>query len=202
MTVRCLSCIVALALSASLAAQTLDRGRAEAEARRVNDRIRALEAEADRLAGQARTLLGDLRKLEVERELQEERVRDAQAAIASGRAAIEASTERLAALEQQRVSQLPDLQAQLVDIYKRGRAGYAKLLFGSTDVREFGRATRAVAALMTINQQRVAEHQRTLDALRQERARLEEELRALQTREAEAVGRAQRRIARWRRGPP
>jgi septal ring factor EnvC (AmiA/AmiB activator) len=187
MHLRCLSCIVALALSASLAAQTPDRGRAEAEAGRVNDRIRALEAEADRLAGQARTLLGDLRKLEVERELQEERVRDAQAAITSGRAAIDASTQRVAALEQQRVAQLPDLQAQLVDIYKRGRGGYAKLLFGSTDVREFARTTRAVAALMTINQRRVAEHERTLDALRQERAKLEEELGALQTRETEAV---------------
>jgi septal ring factor EnvC (AmiA/AmiB activator) len=187
MTARALSCIVALALSAGLAAQTPDRGRAEAEARRVTDRIRALETEADRLAGQARTLLGDLRKLEVERELQQERVREAQAAMASGRAAIDASSERLAALEQQRVSQLPDLQAQLVDIYKRGRAGYAKLLFGSTGVREFGRATRAVAALMTINQQRVAEHQRTLEALRQERAMLEEELKALQAREAEAL---------------
>jgi len=195
MTARALSCIVALALSAGFAvrppslqgAQTPDRGRAEAEARRVTERIRALETEADRLAGQARTLLGDLRKLEVERELQQERVREAQAAIAGGRAAIDASTEHLAALDEQRVSQLPDLQAQLVDIYKRGRAGYAKLLFGSTGVREFGRATRAVAALMNINQQRVAEHQRTLDALRQERAMLEEELEALQARETEAL---------------
>jgi len=187
MTPRALSCIVALALSAGLAAQEPDRGRAEAEARRVTERIRALETEADRLAGQARTLLGDLRTLEVERELQQERVREAQTAIAGGRAAIDASTERLAALEQQRVSQLPDLQAQLVDIYKRGRAGYAKLLFGSTGVREFGRATRAVAALMNINQQRVAEHQRTLDALRQERTMLEAELTALQAREAEAL---------------
>src|SRR5688500_10135002 len=183
MTGRCLVCIVALALSASLEGQTQDRSRAEAEARRVTDRIRALEAEADRLAGQARTLLGDLRKLEVERELQQARVRDAQTAIVSGRAAIQASTERLAALEQQRASQLPDLQAQLVDIYKRGRAGYAKLLFGSTGVREFGRATRAVAALMKINQQRVTEHQRTLDAMQQERTMLEEQLRTLQARE-------------------
>jgi septal ring factor EnvC (AmiA/AmiB activator) len=187
MTGRYLSCIVALTLSASLAAQTLDRGSAEAQARRVNDRIRALEAEAARLAGQSRTLLGDLRALEVERDLQEERVREAQAAIVGGRAAIDASNQRVAALEQQRVSQLPDLKVQLVDIYKRGRAGYAKLLFGATGVREFGRTTRAVAALMTINQQRVTAHQRTLEALRREHATLEEEQRALQAREAAAL---------------
>ncbi len=175
-----------MALSCAAGAQTPERGRAEAEARRVSDRIRALQSEADRLAGQARTLLGDLRKVEIERELQVERVREAQAAIAQGQAAMENSAQRLASLDEQRVAQLPDLQTQLVDIYKRGRAGYAKLLFGSSGVREFGRATRAVAALMRLNQQRVAEHRRILEALQQERAMLEAELRALQGREAEA----------------
>ena len=52
------------------------------EARRVNDRIRALQNEADALVGQSRTLLGDLRKLEIERQIQAERVREAEAAIA------------------------------------------------------------------------------------------------------------------------
>ena len=186
MTNRSVACLVALACGAGLAAQTPDPTRAEEEARRMTDRIRALEAEADRLAGQSRTVLGDLRQLEIERELQETRVRDAQAAIAKGRAAIDASNERLIALEQERASQLPDIKAQLVDIYKRGRAGYVKLLFSSSGVREFGRATRAVAALININEQRVIQHQRTLAMLQQERAALEEELRALQTREAEA----------------
>lgn len=180
------TCAVVMALSCAVGAQTPERGRAEAEARRVNDRIRALQAEADRLAGQARTLLGDLRKLEIERELQIVRVRDAQAAIAQGQAAMEHGAQRLASLNEERVAQLPDLQTQLVDIYKRGRAGYATLLFGSSGVREFGRATRAVAALMRLNQQRVAEHRRILAALQQEQAMLEEELRARQGREAEA----------------
>lgn len=186
MTSRAISCVIVLALGAGLAGQTADRGRTEAEARRVTDRIRALQSEADRLAGQARTLLGDLRKLEIDRELQVERVRQAQAAIAQGQAAIENAAQRLASLEEQRVAQLPDLRTQLVDLYKRGRAGYAALLFGSSGVREFGRATRAVAALMRINQQRLVQHRRTLEALQQERAMLEEELRALQAREAEA----------------
>ena len=138
------SCIVALALEREPRGADADRGRAEAEARRVNDRIRALQAEADRLAGQARTLLGDLRKLEVERELQVERVREAQAAIAQRpRGDRQRARERLAALEQQRVAQLPDLQAQLVDIYKRGRAGYAKLLFGSQPACASSAARRA-----------------------------------------------------------
>ena len=186
MTSRAISYVVMLALSAGLAGQSVDRGRTEDEARRVADRIRALRGAADRLAGQARTLLGDLRKLEIERELHVEEVRQAQAAVAQGQAAIEHTAQRLASLEEQRAAQLPDLQTQLVDIYKRGRTGYARLLFGSSGVREFGRATRAVGALMKINQERIVEHQRTLEALQQERARLEGELTALQAREAEA----------------
>ena len=186
MTSRAISCVVVLALSAGLAGQSVDRGRTEDEARRVADRIRALRAEADDLAGKARTLLGDLRKLEIERELHVEEVRQARAAIAQSQAAIENTTQRLASLEEQRAAQLPDLQTQLVDIYKRGRAGYARLLFGSSGVREFGRATRAVGALMKINQERIVEYQRTLEALQQERTRLEGELTALQAREAEA----------------
>ena len=174
------------ALSAGLAAQTADRGRTDAEARRVNERILALQSEADGLAGQARTLLGDLRTLEIDREIQIERVREAEAAIAQGQAAIENSGQRLTSLDAQRAAQLPDLRAQLVDIYKRGRTGYARLLLGSSGVREFGRASRAVAALMRINEQRVAAHRRTLEAVRQERARLEDELLALQARDAEA----------------
>ena len=58
MTSRTISCVMAVVLSAGLAAQTADRGRTEAEARRVNDRMRALQNEAESLAGQARTLLG------------------------------------------------------------------------------------------------------------------------------------------------
>ena len=186
MTSRTISCVLVVALGAGLTAQTADRGRAEAEARRVDDRIRTLQNEADDLADQARTLLGDLRKLEIDREIQIEQVRQAQAAIAQGQAAVADTTGRLASLEEQRAEQLPDVRAQLVDMYKRGRAGYAKLLFGGNGLRELGRATRAVAALMNINRQRIDEHRRTLEAVQLERERLSAEIPALRAREAEA----------------
>lgn len=187
MTDRSIACgVLVLAAGAALLAQDAARGRTEAEARRVNDRMRTLQSEADQLASQARTLLGDLRAFEIEREIQIERVKDAQAAVERGEAAIRDATARLQSLEQQRLAQLPDLQAQLVDIYKRGRTGYAKLLFGTSSARDFGRATRAVAALMRINETRVAEHRRTLDELRRQRTVLEEELRGLEARVADA----------------
>lgn len=163
-----------------------DRTGAGAQAERVNERMRTLQIEADRLAGEARTLIGDLRTLEVERDIQIERVNKAQAAAEEGRVAVAEMVERLATLEARRIAQLPDIEVQLVDLYKRGRGGYARMLFGSASVREFGRTTRAVAAMVRISEERLAEHQRTLEALRQERAALETRARELEASEADA----------------
>jgi septal ring factor EnvC (AmiA/AmiB activator) len=177
--------IVVLAAGTALAVQDSGRTRTESQARRVDDRIRALQAEADRLAAEARTLLGGLRAFEIEQQLQMERLREAQAASDRGRAGVAAADARLATLEQQRLAQLPDVKVQLVDLYKRGRTGYARLVFGSTSAREIGRTIRAIAALIRINDARLAAHRRTLEDLGRERATLQEELRALQGKEAE-----------------
>ena len=48
-----------------------------------------------------------------------------------GRTGVRQTTDRLASLELQRLAQLPDMKPQLVDVYKRGRSGYARLLFGA-----------------------------------------------------------------------
>jgi murein hydrolase activator len=183
--------VVALACSAAggagwAAAQAPDRTRTEALARRVNERVRALQREAVRLAGEARTLVGDLRKLEVERDLQNERVTLAEATVATSQAALKQASERFAQLEQQRAAQLPDLKAQLVDLYKRGRGGYARLLIEADGVRDLGRTTRAVSALVRINEQRVADHKRTLENLRAERGTLEQKAAELQKNQADA----------------
>jgi septal ring factor EnvC (AmiA/AmiB activator) len=163
-----------------------DRARTEALARRVNERVRALQREAERLAGEARTIVGDLRKLEVERDLQNERLALAEAEVVASQAELKEASDRLAQLEQQRVAQLPDLKAQLVDLYKRGRGGYARLLLEADGVRDLGRTTRAVSALVRINEQRVANHKRTLDNLRAERGKLEQKTAELQKNQANA----------------
>ena len=157
-----------------------------ADADRINQRIGALQREAERLAGESRTLVGDLRKREVDRDLKIEQLRQAQSAREAAELALQQTTDRIAELELQRINQLPSLKTQLVDIYKRGRSGYARLLFSADDMREFARATRAVGALTTLTERRIAEHRRTLDALRQERGTFEENARDLQAREAAA----------------
>ena len=168
------------------AAAAQDRSPAEATARRVSERIRALQAEADRLATESRTLLGDLRKLEIQRDIAAEKVKSAEAAVAQAQAAAKQTTDRLAALEQHRESQLPDIKIRLVDIYKRGRGGYARMLLDVHGVREFARAMRAVAALTTINDERMSEHRRTLTQLRQERDAMQQRARELEAAAKEA----------------
>lgn len=178
--------IVSLLIAAGAAAQSPALPDAGAPGQRIADRIRALQAEAARLAGESGTLVGELRKLEVERDLRREELQAAEQALAESRAALQATSERLATLEAQRVAQLPGIQAQLVEIYKRGSAGQARLLFGAEDVRTFVRATRAITALAAINARRIGEHRQTLAARARERAALEQTTRDLEARDAAA----------------
>jgi septal ring factor EnvC (AmiA/AmiB activator) len=163
-----------------------DRAATDAMSRRVNDRVRALQTEADRLALQVRTLLGDLRQLELQRDIAAEEEKTAASAVAQAQRGLEQSTARLNALEQQRVSQLPDLKTRLVDIYKRGHGGYARMAFDVRGLREFARAIRAVSALTTINEQRITEHRRTVAELQQQRDALEQRTRELEQAAQEA----------------
>lgn len=170
----------------------------DAMAQRVNERIRALQAEADRLAAQSRTLLGDLRQLELQRDIAIEKVTVTEAAAMQAQVALKQTSDRLNALEQQREAQLPDLKVRLVDIYKQGRGGYARMLFDARGFREFARAMRAVAALTTINETRIEEHRRTLNDVRKQRDALQMRTRELEAavREAErARVTAQRAVA-------
>ena len=184
-----------VAVIASVGAQAPPPG---TQTRRVNERIQALQREAQQLATQSKTLLGDLRQLEIERDLRTEEAQQAETVATAAKQAVDAATVRVDALEQQREAQLPDLRVQLVDLYKRGRSGYIPLLFGASDVREFARATRAIASLSRINERRVAEHRATLAALRSERAGLEKnaaELRNRQQQADQARTAAQRAVA-------
>jgi septal ring factor EnvC (AmiA/AmiB activator) len=177
--------IVVCLLATVSGAQAPPAGSTE-QSRRVEERIRALREENVRLAQQAQTLLVDLRKLEVERDLRTAEAAQAERAASEAQQTLDAATQRLTALEEERTAQLPDLKARLVDIYKRGRSGYARMLFGAGGVREFARATRSIAALSAINTKRVEEHRRTLEALAAERARLETTAADLEARQAAA----------------
>lgn len=185
--------VVALALACcTLGAQEADRTRADALARRAADRLRALHEEADQLAAQARTLLGDLRQLEIEREIRNEELRQVErdtAAIMSDLSALDA---QVTAIEQQARADAPQLRSRLVSLYKLGRGRYARLLLSTSDVRQLGQASRMVAALAAQDHQRVERYRRRLDELARAREGLQDRRRRMAALGAEA---AQARIA-------
>lgn len=164
---------------------------AKALAARAADRIRALQKEADELAARARTLFNDLRKLELEQAIAQEQVASADAQLAQVTADRDAASRRVEALEAERIANTPGVAERLVSIYKRGRGGYARLLLSSDDPRAFGRLTRGVAAIATLDRVRVETHRRTLAAEREALAELEArraEVISLQQRASEARG--------------
>jgi septal ring factor EnvC (AmiA/AmiB activator) len=175
----------AIASVAALAAQS-DRARTESLARRATDRLQALQREADRLAADERSLLGDLRKLEIQRQLKAEEIKEIDANVAAVRNELEATSERITALDESAAVARPQLRARLVEIYKLGRARYVRLLLATPDVQRLGQAARAVAALAAIDRQRVVSFQRTLDELTAARTALQEREQRLAALRADA----------------
>jgi murein hydrolase activator len=134
-------------------------------ARRATDRLQALQREADRLASEERSLLGDVRKLEITRLLKAEEVARIDANIVDTRTELDATTARIAALDESARVARPQLRARLVEIYKLGRARYVRLLLGTPDIQRLGQSARAVAMLAALDRQRVASYQHTLEEL-------------------------------------
>lgn len=165
-------------VAAAVAAQSPapDRRAADTAAQRAAERIRALQRESDALAKQERTLLVDLRKLEVERELRTAELATIERDLQDTRSKVDATTARAAALGTAAETERPEVERRLLQLYKLGHAGYWRLLLDSNDLRTIGRAYRTASALNRLDRERVQQHQRTLDALKRERESLEAHL--------------------------
>jgi septal ring factor EnvC (AmiA/AmiB activator) len=167
-------------------AQAPDRARTEALARRATERLQALQREAERLAAQERTLLGDLRKLEIERQLRGEELKRLGLDAAKVEAESAATTARMQSLETAERKSQPELRARIVEIYKLGQARYLRMILSTPDLRRLGQSTRTVAALAKLDRDRVASHQQTLSELKATRKTLEERRKQLTTLKASA----------------
>ena len=168
----------ALFCAVTLTAQTSDRARIESQSRRANERLVALQREADALARQQRSLLVDLRRLEIERDLKAEHVRELEADAQIVARELGNIGNRIDALEEEIAAVRPVLESRMVELYKLGGAGYARLLLNVSDPREFGRAYRMVAAVAALDRQRA-------DRLRQTVVQLRSAHKALEQRQAE-----------------
>jgi murein hydrolase activator len=178
--------VLLLLVAASLGAQQDDRARTEALATSTSDRLRALNQEADRLASEARTLLGDLRKLELERQIKGEELRQARADEERATAELAGLNEELARLESEELAERPALSARLVELYKLGQGGYVRLLLSTSEARSVGQASRMVAAIARRDRDRLAAHQRRVGELKQTGVALEEHRAQLATSRAAA----------------
>jgi septal ring factor EnvC (AmiA/AmiB activator) len=149
-----------------------DRARTEEQAQRAGERLQTLQREAAELASEERSLLTDLRRLEVERDLKTEQLKRLDAEAARVARELGNSGNRIDALEAQEAESRPVIAARMVELYKLGSAGYTRMLFNVSDLREFGRAYRMVSALAVVDRQRAADHQKTLTELRAAQAAL------------------------------
>ena len=179
--------VCAAMLTAAQTPQPSDRARADAAAKRTADRLRALQREADALAAQERTLLVELRKLEVDRRIAVENLARVERDLAQTQAALDSAEARAAELARTAEAQLPDVEARLVHLYKMGRAGYWRLLLNADDLQALGRAYRTASTLQAIDRARVNEHYATLDALARERRTLHARAQELEGLRKEAA---------------
>ena len=166
--------VLLLLVAASLGAQQDDRARTEALATTTSDRLRALNQEADRLASEARTLLGDLRRLELDRQIKGEELRQAKADEERATAELAGLNEELARLESEEQAEQPALRSRLVELYKLGQGGYVRLLLSTSEARSVGQASRMVAAIARRDRDRMAAHERRVGELKQTGVALEE----------------------------
>ena len=120
-----------------------------------------------------RSLLDELRRLEVERQLRAEELAQIDAELEDTTHQLAETTEQVERLERTVVAQQPGVEARLVELYKLGRPRYSRLLLGVGDLRSLGRAYRAVSALAELDRQRITEHRQTLDALKSSQSTLE-----------------------------
>ena len=153
---------------------------------RVTDRLAALRREAESLMSQERSLLGDLRRIEVERDLHVEEARQLNDQADKLTAQAVENTDRIERYEQAIEAARPALNRRLVDVYKLGQPGYARLLLGTGDLRELGRTTRLVTAMAQMDQRRVRAYTTLVTRATAARKALDEQVSRLETLQADA----------------
>ncbi len=176
----------AMVLAVPVHAQT-SGDTAKDQAQRAARRIRTLQAEADRLAAQSRTVFGDLRRLELERSIKREELLAAERALARVTVDRDAAASRLKTLEATRIAGTPGVAERLVELSKRGRAGYVQLLLASNDVRAMGRMARGVAAVAELDRVRLDAHRKTIAAEQAALAELTTQRTAVATAQKDAA---------------
>lgn len=110
--------------------------------RELGMRIAGLLRDAEQLGRRSSTVLGELRRIEVERDLQQARAEQARASLAVIEADLAALEARVATLEAARARETPAVTARLQRLQRLGRVGYARVVWGTSSAQTLGRAAR------------------------------------------------------------
>ncbi len=164
-----------------------ERERLEGMARGATERIRTLQREADDLATRERTVLSELRRLEVQRQLEAEELNQISLEVRAVTRELDGTGQRVEALNESAERQQPDVASRLAALYRLGPARYGRLLLAVEDVRLVGRAYRIVSAMTEMDRRNIETYRTTLDTLEKSQASLadpRDELTALE-REAQ-----------------
>ena len=178
--------VVLLSCGALLAAQSADRAALDALARRAGERLQALQREADALATRERTLLGDLRQLEIDREMKTAQLAQVDADVARTAAQLAETTTALSTLQARADVDAPALRARMVELYKLGHGRYLRLFLSATDLGQVGEAARMVATLARADRDRFTAYQRRVAELQARKTELAERTKQLQAAQSTA----------------
>ncbi len=162
------------AAQAKVAAATTARAEREA-------RLKVLKAEANSLATEKSSLLGELRRLEIDRQMKAAQLEETQATLDETTAAIEEAAAKIADTERELDAARPAIRERLVSIYKLGSLGYTRLLLSVDDARTFQRTARVVSLLAQRDRERLDRYRQLIVTQQATRARLESERREAQT---------------------
>ena len=150
-----------------------ERQRVERLSQRAMDRVRALQTEADELASRERTLLGEIRRLEIDRQIRTEELGVIDGDLAETTGQLEDTATRISDLEREADAQRPLVEARLVALYKMGTPRYTRLLLGAGDLRALGRNYRLIGSLARCDREQFDDLRETVTDLQVSRSTLE-----------------------------
>jgi septal ring factor EnvC (AmiA/AmiB activator) len=162
----------------------------------IQERLRLLKAESAGLLNQQRTLLVELRRLDIDRQLKATQIEETESTIGGLEVSLADKQQRIAQTEAALSAAKPAIRDRILRVYKMGRLGYTRLLLDMDDARTFRRTARVVSLLARRDRAQLDRHSALINTLRTERVRLSterkqaEELRTRLVTEQQALGHA------------
>jgi septal ring factor EnvC (AmiA/AmiB activator) len=188
--------VIAIGTMAGHAQEPGASARTPKSAAEIRDRLRLLKAESDGLLTQQRTLLVELQRLDLDRQIKATQIEETESTIGGLEVSLADKQERIARGEAALTAAKPAIRDRILRIHKLGRLGYSRLLLDIKDVRTFRRTARVASLLARRDREQLDFHNALIATLKRERAELDadrkaaEDLRARLVREQQALGHA------------